>query len=77
MMKRLAIIAALSLSLLPGDVLADLDGTRRMDRDNRRCQSIGRQVERRGMTVREQARLTKHHCKKSGGVWVSDLFYQA
>lgn len=76
-MKRLAIIAALSLSLLPGAVLADLDGTRLQNRDNRRCAAIGRQVERHGITDRELAKLTRHHCKKSGGVWVSDLFYQA
>lgn len=77
MIKRLTIIAAIAITLIPAPVSADLDGTRRQDRDNRRCASIGRHVERNGITAKEQARLTRHHCKNSGGVWLSDLFYQA
>lgn len=68
-------LAALILLLV---VSADLEGTRRMNHDNRRCASIGRQVERDGIiTARERARVTRHHCKKSGDTWLSDRFYQA
>ncbi len=58
-------------------VSADLEGTRIQNRDNRRCASIGRQVERHGITDREYARLARHHCKRSGETWVSDRFYAA
>ena len=68
---------AIAVLLLLLVVSADLEGTRRMDRDNRRCASIGRQVERHGITEREYARLARHHCKRSGDTYVSDRFYQA
>lgn len=72
------IIAALTFALLPGVVSADLSGTRQQDRDNRRCARYGQHYDRDGIiTAREQARLTKIHCKRSGGTWVSDRFYQA
>lgn len=68
------IIAAMLLVLV---VSADLDGTRRMDHDNRMCARLGAHYERHGLTVRERDRLTRRHCKASGGTWVSDRFYTA
>lgn len=68
---------AIAVLLLLLVVSADLEGTRRQLRDDRRCASIGRQVERHGVTEREYARLARHHCKRSGDTWVSDRFYQA
>lgn len=59
-------------------VSADLEGTRRMDRDNRRCQFIGRQADRDGVIdAREQIRLERWECKRSGDTWVSARFYAA
>ena len=72
-MNRL-IIAALLLLV----VSADIEGTYRMERDSRRCQSIGRQAERDGViSDREARRIARWECKKTGGVWVSARFYQA
>ena len=71
------ILAALLGSLLPSAALADLEGTRLQARDNRRCLSLGRAAERNGVTERELKRLVKYHCKKSGAIWVSDLYYSA
>ncbi len=69
------LIAALILLLV---VSADLEGTRRMERDNKRCQLIGRQVDRDGViSDREARRIARWECKKTGGVWVSARFYQA
>ena len=68
---------AIAVLLLLLVVTADLSGTRRQLRDDRRCASIGRQVERHGITDREYARLARHHCKRSGDTWVSDRFYTA
>jgi len=68
-------IAALILLLV---VSADLEGTRRMNHDNRRCQFIGRQAERDGIiSAREARRIARWECKKSGDVWVSARFYTA
>ena len=73
-MNRLTIIAALFLLV----VSADLEGTYRMNRDNRRCQSIGRQAERDGIiSEREARRIARWECKKSGDQWVSARFYSA
>lgn len=70
-----AVFAALILLLV---VSADLEGTRRQDRDNKLCAIIGRQVERDGVTTaRERGRIARWECKKTGGVWVSARFYQA
>ena len=68
-------IAALILLLV---VSADLEGTRRMNHDNRRCASIGRQAERDGIiSEREARRIARWECKKQGDTWLSDRFYQA
>jgi len=78
MMRRLIIALALIGSLFPSLVSADLEGTRRMDRNNRRCAAIGRTVDRDGVvTEREQARVDRWECKRSGDTWVSSRFYQA
>ena len=68
-------IAALILLLV---VSADIDGTRRMERDNKRCAIIGKQVDRDGViSEREARRIARWECKKTGDVWVSARFYQA
>ena len=69
-------LTALALLLLV--VSADIEGTRRMGRDNRRCASIGRQAERDGVISEwERSRIDRWECKKSGGQWVSARFYTA
>lgn len=68
---------AIAVLLLLLVVSADLEGTRRMDADNRMCARLGAHYERHGLTARERERLTRRHCKASGGTWVSDRFYTA
>lgn len=77
MIKRLAIIAAIAITLIPAPVSADLDGTRRQLRDDRLCGRMGAAYERNGLTVRERAKLERRECKKVGGVWKSGRFYAA
>lgn len=78
MVNRIIIAAAILLALLPSLASADIEGTRRMERDNRRCAAIGRAVDRDGVvTEREQARVDRWECKRSGDTWVSSRFYTA
>lgn len=75
MIHRLMIAIALIALLV---VSADLEGTRRMNRDNRRCASIGRQADRDGVIdSRERVRIARWECKRSGDTWVSSRFYAA
>lgn len=76
-MKRLTIIAALTLSLLPSVVSADLSGTDRQRRDDARCARVGEVFARKGYTERELASLKRRNCKELNGRWVSALYYQA
>lgn len=76
--KRTILIASLVLALLPSVTLADLSGTRQMERDNKRCARYGQHYDRDGaITVREQRKLDKINCKRSGAAWVSSLYYSA
>jgi len=78
MMRRLIIALAIISSLLPSLVSADIEGTRRMDRDNRRCAIVGRQADRDGVIdARERIRIDRWECKKTGDIWVSSRFYAA
>lgn len=75
LLQRLMIALALCTFLV---VSADLEGTRRMDRDSRRCASIGRQADRDGVIdARERVRIARWECKRSGDTWVSSRFYAA
>lgn len=77
-MKRTILIASLVLALNVNPVLADLSGTRVMERDNKRCARYGQHYDRDGtITVREQRKLDKINCKRSGATWVSSLYYAA
>ena len=78
-MKRTIVLAfVFAAALAPGIASADIEGTRRMERDNRRCAAIGRTVDRDGVvTEREQVRVDRWECKRSGDTWVSSRFYQA
>lgn len=77
-MKRIILTAALLLSLLSQSASADIAGTRRMERDNRRCARYGQHYERDGtLTSRELRHLERINCKRSGDTWVSSLYYAA
>ena len=77
-MKRTLLIASLVLAMLPSVTLADLSGTRLMERDNKRCARYGQHYDRDGaITVREQRKLDKINCKRFGDTWVSSLYYSA
>lgn len=75
--RRIILLCALIVALNVNPVLADLSGTRKMERDNRRCARHGQHYSRNGYTPRELARLERLNCKRSGDTWVSSLYYQA
>lgn len=72
-MRRLLILAVIFALV----VSADLDGSARQRRDDARCARVGAVFDRRGLTDRERASLSRRHCKQLNGRWVSDRYYQA
>lgn len=80
MTRRDVILTAIgaTLAALPREtVLADLDGTRRQERANRRCWLAGERRERGGLTERERRHLERMQCKQENGQWMSSRIQTA
>lgn len=76
-MTRRALLAVIVAAVHPRPVAADLEGTERLHRANRRCAILGRAYARHGITSREQTRLTAAHCQEVDGQWVTDRIFTA